>query len=281
MWRRPQGHPARLTPLRKGAPMKDAAGTIQGPQEQTKLVPYLSPLAVWALSVGTAIGWGSLVVTSTSYLSQAGPLGSILGLLIGFAMMLMIAHHYHVLANRYPGTGGLYNYIKYVFGYDRAFLAAWFLFLTYIAIFWANATSIPLFARYFLKGVFRVGYLYTLFGYDVYLGEAIATLIAIMAVAALCIRSKRATANIMVALVLLFTIGITLVFIVGMAGFGSSGNTMEPAFLPDKNAVRQVMHIAFISPWAFIGFESVSHSAAEYHFEHRNIFRLNLGYFAK
>ena len=68
-----------------------------------KLQPYLSPLAVWALSVGSAIGWGSLVVTSRSYLSQAGPLGSILGLLIGFAMMLMVSSHYHYLANRYPG----------------------------------------------------------------------------------------------------------------------------------------------------------------------------------
>ena len=74
-----------------------------------KLQPYLSPLAVWALSVGSAIGWGSLVVTSSSYLSQAGPLGSIIGLLIGFVMMLMVASHYSFLANRYPGTGGLYN----------------------------------------------------------------------------------------------------------------------------------------------------------------------------
>ena len=72
-----------------------------------KLQPYLSPLAVWALSAGSAIGWGSLVVTSSTYLSQAGPLGSILGLLIGFAMMLLVASHYHFLANRYPGTGGL------------------------------------------------------------------------------------------------------------------------------------------------------------------------------
>ena len=75
----------------------------------TLLQPYLSPLAVWALSVGSAIGWGSLVVTSRTYLAQAGPLGSILGLLIGFVMMLMVANHYHFLANRYPGTGGLYN----------------------------------------------------------------------------------------------------------------------------------------------------------------------------
>ena len=122
-----------------------------------KLQPYLSPLAVWALSVGSAIGWGSLVVTSRSYLSQAGPLGSILGLLIGFAMMLMVSSHYHYLANRYPGTGGLYNYVKHLFGYDLAFLIAWFMFLIYASIFWANATSVPLFARYFMQAVFRKG----------------------------------------------------------------------------------------------------------------------------
>ncbi len=116
------------------------------------LQPYLSPLAVWALSVGSAIGWGSLVVTSSSYLSQAGPIGSVIGLLICFVMMLMVSSHYHFLANRYPGTGGLYNYVKQLFGYDLAFLIAWFMFLIYIAIFWANATSIPLFARYYFAG---------------------------------------------------------------------------------------------------------------------------------
>ena len=249
--------------------MKEAT---PGPGNATKLEPYLSPLAVWALSVGTAIGWGSLVVTSRTYLAQAGPMGSILGLLIGFAMMLMVANHYHFLANRYPGTGGLYNYVKYIFGYDRAFLAGWFLFLIYIAIFWANATSIPLFARYFLHGVFKIGYLYTLFGYDVYLGEALVTLGVIVLVALLCIKSKMATARCMEVLALLFTIGITVCFVAAMAGHGASGMSMEPAFIPDKSALQQVIRIAFISPWAFIGFESVSHSAAEYRFKHSNMF---------
>lgn len=243
-------------------------------QATPSLQPYLSPLAVWALSVGSAIGWGSLVVTGKTYLAQAGPLGSSLGLLVGFAMMLMVSNHYHFLANRYPGTGGLYNYIKYIFGYDRAFLVAWYLFLVYIAIFWANATSIPLFARYFLRDVFKVGYLYTIFGYEVYLGEAMVTLAVIALVALLCIKSKWATAKAMETLVLLFTIGITLCFVVVMLGFRDSGLTMQPAFVPDKSAFRQVMRIAFLSPWAFIGFESVSHSAAEYRFEHKNMFRV-------
>ena len=247
---------------------KSAAGNT------AQLEPYLSPLAVLALSVGSAIGWGSLVVTSSSYLSQAGPLGSIIGLLIGFAMMLMVSRHYHFLANRYPGTGGLYNYVKYIFGHDRAFLIAWFMFLIYISIFWANATSIPLFARYFLQGVFKQGYLFTVFGYEVYLGEALVTLAVMWLVGLLCIKSKKATARIMVILVLLFTAGIIVCFTAAMLGYGRSGLTMSPAFLPEKSAVQQIVRIAFISPWAFIGFETVSHSAAEYKFKHSNMFRV-------
>ena len=249
-------------------------GTSSASNNTTELQPYLSPLAVWALSVGSAIGWGSLVVTSSSYLSSAGPMGSIIGLLIGFAMMLMVASHYHFLAERYPDTGGLYHYVKSIFGYDLAFLIAWFMFLIYSSIFWANATSIPLFVRYFLQGIFKTGYHYTIFGYEVYLVEALLTLAVMWSVGLLCMKSKKATAVSMVAMVLVFTIGITVCFIIAMAGNGSSGMTMSPAFLPDKGVMRQVIHIALVSPWAFIGFETVSHSAAEYSFRHSNMFRI-------
>lgn len=241
---------------------------------KTGLSPYLSPLAVWALSVGSAIGWGSLVVTSKTYLSQAGPVGSVLGLLIGLVMMVMVSVHFHFLGNLYPGTGGLYNYVKHIFGFDRAFLLAWFLFLVYISIFWANATSIPLFARYFLGSAFSVGHLYTIFAYDVYLGEAVVTLVAICLIALLCAKSKVATARSMVALVLLFCAGIGVCFVACMTGHAEAGTSMAPAFVPDKGALEQVVRIGFLSPWAFIGFESVSHSASEYRFEHRHLFRV-------
>ena len=240
----------------------------------TKLQPYLSPLAVWALSVGSAIGWGSLVVTSSAYLSQAGPAGSIIGLLIGFVMMLMVSSHYHFLANRYPSVGGLYHYVKMILGYDFGFIIAWFMFLIYISIFWANATSIPLFARYFLQGVFKQGYLFTVFNYEVYLGEALVTLAVMWLVGLLCMKSKKATARAMVVMVLIFTVGIAVCFVVAMVGHKNSGMTMAPAFLPDTNVLRQVIRIGFLSPWAFIGFESVSHSAEEYRFKHDNMFRI-------
>ena len=250
--------------------------TPSAANSETKLQPYLSPLAVWALAVGSAIGWGSLVVLGSNYLSQAGPLGSILGLLIGAAMMVMVSSHYHYLGNRYPGTGGLYNYVKHIFGYDRAFLIAWFMFLIYISIFWANATSVPLFVRFFLGGGLKIGYLFTIFNYDVYFAEAVATLVVMGLVGLLCMKSKLATARIMVIMVLLFIVGITVCFVCAMVGHSGSGMTMSPAFLPDADtdAFRQVMRIAFISPWAFIGFETVSHSAGEYKFKHSNLFRV-------
>ena len=37
-------------------------------EREEGLVPYLSPLVAWALAVGSAIGWGSVVFTSNLYL---------------------------------------------------------------------------------------------------------------------------------------------------------------------------------------------------------------------
>jgi len=243
-------------------------------RDGTALRPYLSPAAAWALAVGTSVGWGALVVTSRDYLSQAGPAGSVLGLLLGAVLMLLISRNFHYMANIFPDAGGIYAYTKNVFGYDRAFLVSWFLSLTYISMFWANATSLPLFARYFLREAFSFGYLYTVFGYEVYLGETLLTLLAIALVTLLCIRSKRAAAHVMVGLVLVFAVGITVCFCAAMLGHGGAAMQLAPAFLPDRSAFLQVLRITFISPWAFIGFESVTHSAEEFNFRTSRFYRI-------
>ncbi len=102
--------------------------------DDKKLVPYLSPAAAFALSTGTAIGWGSFVVTGNLYLAQAGPLGSVLGMLVGMVIMLLIARNYHYMMNRYPGPGGAYTYMANTFGYDNAFLNAWLLLLALLSL---------------------------------------------------------------------------------------------------------------------------------------------------
>ena len=73
------------------------------------LTPYLSPLGAWAFSIGASVGWGSLVVTSTSFLGEAGLAGSIVGLLIGVVAMVFIARNYSFMMNLYPDSGGIYT----------------------------------------------------------------------------------------------------------------------------------------------------------------------------
>ena len=103
----------------------------------------ISSLGALALSIGTAIGWGSFAVTSSSFLSKSGPLGSIIGLLLGMVFMLVIAYNYHYLMNKYPNTnGGIYSYAKNTLGGDHAFMVSWLLIITYLALLWANVSSL-------------------------------------------------------------------------------------------------------------------------------------------
>ena len=83
------------------------------------LQQHISPLGAWALAVGTSIGWGSLVVTANTYLAQSGPMGSVVGMVIGALIMLVIAWNYAYMMRSYPEAGGVYTYTREVFGYDQ------------------------------------------------------------------------------------------------------------------------------------------------------------------
>ena len=245
--------------------------TIEQPQA---LRPYISPLAAWALSLGASIGWGSFVITSNTYLSGAGPLGSVLGTVIGAAVMLLVGRNYYYMMQRCPDAGGVYSYTKTTFGYDRGFVVSWFLALTYMAMFWANATSLPLFARYFLGKQYQFGKLYTLFGYDVWLGEALLSVFAIVLIGLLCVAGKRLPMVIMAAACLIFVAAITVCFLAALFGGSGGAGRFDPAFIPDSAAFTQVMRIALISPWAFVGFENISHSVEEFTFPRQRAFRV-------
>ena len=41
---------------------------------------------------------------------------------------------------------------------------------------------------------------------------------------------------------------------------------ISPLFVPDTGVLRQILMIAIITPWAFVGFESITHSAEEFRF---------------
>ncbi len=240
-----------------------------------RLVRRLSPLAVWALSFGCSVGWGAFVMPGTTFLPIAGPLGTTLGVVIGALVMLVIGVNYAYLMNRYPDAGGTFAFAKMVFGYDHGFLSAWFMGLVYLAIIWANATAIPLIFRSIFGDLLRFGYFYTIAGYDVYLGEILISLLAVLIFGLICMRGSRGASLIQIFLAVCLIVGIVVAFIAVFVKPETGGfSSVEPLFAPEQKPGVGILFIVFLAPWAFAGFESVSHSTEEFHFSPRKTLRI-------
>ena len=237
-------------------------------QEEIKMKRYLSPAGAWALSVGSAIGWGSFVFTGNQYLLKAGPAGSVIGMIIGMFVMLIIGGCYSILMKRYPDAGGVYAYITAVFGHDRAFLVAWFLFLTYISVLWANATSLPLFISNFAGDLFKFGPHYNMLGYEIWFGEAIMSVIFVLIMGLVCTYSGKLVNAMIVITVVCFTAFILICTAVSLLNRDPVTFSMSPPFIPDNPVIPQILRIACMAPWAYVGFENISHSVEEFDFDH-------------
>ena len=235
---------------------------------ENKAKDTLRPLAVWAFSVGTAIGWGSFVVTTNTYLKGAGPAGSVIALLIGALIMLVISRNYHFLMNRFFKFGGMFTYASEALGADFGFTSTWFLVLTYLAIFWANATSLPLFTKYLFGHLLRFGINYTIFGYKMYLNEAFLSVFAILLTGFCCIHIRKLLAKVNIALVLFFTFAITLIFTLCFLQKKPQFD-FSPAFASESISLKNIFRVALVSPWAFIGFENISNATKDFAFSRK------------
>ena len=226
---------------------------------------YVSPLTAWALAFGCTVGWGAFVMPGSTFLPTAGPLGTIIGMTAGTALMLVICGTYHYMLNRYPDSGGAFSYTRAAFGDEHGFLCAWFLVLTYIAILWANATALVLIARNLAGGVLQFGFHYTVAGYDVWFGEFLVSAGAVVLFGFVCIRSKSLAGAVQSVMAVLLIAGIVLCLAVCL--FGTRGHgTAYPLFADGEKAWVQVVQVTALVPWAFVGFESISHSAGEFRF---------------
>ncbi|MBO4396178.1 MAG: amino acid permease [Eubacterium sp.] len=245
---------------------------------------YMSPVSAWAFSFGCAVGWGAFVMPGTTFLPMAGPMGTTLGLFIGALIMLILGRNYHYLMQRYQGSGGSFTFVRKTFGNDHGFLTAWFLVLTYVAIVWANVTALALIVRNVFGDILQFGFHYQLAGYDIYAGEVLFELI-VLALCALVVAFRKKLAGVIQTILAIVLIsGIVVGFILVLRNVNAQ-TTVKPLFQPDSSAVTQVFNIITLAPWAFIGFESVSHSSREFKFNSGKTFlilalAITTGYFA-
>lgn len=234
--------------------------------KNSELRRYLSPVSVWALSFGASVGWGCFVMPGTLFLPAAGPIGTAIGIILGAIVMFVIGANYHYMMNRYGGAGGTYTYTKKIFGYDHGYLSAWFVVLTYMAIVWANATALALIAKKLFGDVFKFGFHYNVAGYNVFLGDVLLSIGALIICGIICMYKKSVAAAIQTVLALILIVGVIIVFIAVFTDNNISVN-LEPLFGMGEKKPGSIFGIIALAPWAFIGFESVSNSVGEFKFK--------------
>lgn len=228
---------------------------------------YLTPVHIWALSFGCAVGWGAFVMPGTTFLPKAGPLGTTLGIILGAIVMFIIGVNYHYLMNKFPSGGGTLTYTIKTFGYDHGFMSAWFLILVYVAIIWANASALGLISKYLFGSTFQFGFHYVILGYDVYMGEVLLSMLAILICGICCINGKKLAFSLQVLFAFILIGGIFICAV--LVGAKGDGFSIQGPMFSSKggNVLKQVFAITALSPWAFVGFESISNSAAGFKFD--------------
>ena len=208
----------------------------------------------------------------TTFLPLAGPLGTVLGVLAGAAVMVVLAWNYHYMVRRMPSAGGTFTFVQRMFGGDHGFFCAWFLCLSYMAIVWANATALTIVARCLFGDALRFGFSYSIKGFEVSLGDVLLSMAAIVSAAAICCR-RRTAGGVQAALAATFAVGVAVCFAASLFCHGGGLQSMSPAFSPDGGKpFAQVLKIIALAPWFFVGFESICHLSREFRFPLRRTF---------
>lgn len=234
---------------------------------------HLSAFGAWAVAFGCAVGWDVLVLPWTEFLPKAGPVGTLLGLAVTALVMVVIAWNFHYMMGKYPGVGGVYTYAKKAFGHDHGYICAWFLFLGYAAIVWVDAEMLTVIVRYLIGGnPLHFGFKYYVAGFRVCLGDILIVAVAMSVVLALTCR-RRIAAAVQTALAVVMAAGIVVCFCAAATGHMGGVATLRPFFSPHGGgAMSQLFGVLLISPWLFVGIESISCISAEFRFPVRKSF---------
>lgn len=236
-------------------------------QEKLELDKSMSPAQVWALALGSIVGWGCFVLPGDMFLPEAGIMGTLIGFGVGAFLICFVAVCYSYMIKYAPVAGGAFAYAYVGFGPTAAFVCGWALVLGYIAIIGIDVAALALIFRFLFPGVFEFGPLYSIAGWQVFTGEVILMTAATLLFGWMNYRGNSFAGKLQVVLAFLLTIGIISLF-TGSASLETAemGNLL-PLFAEHRSELSCVLIIFAISPFLFVGFDTVPQAAEEFTFD--------------
>ncbi|WLV24128.1 APC family permease [Aciduricibacillus chroicocephali] len=253
--------------------MKKEKVRIPNKPNRETLDKSLKPHWVWAIALGSSIGWGAFV-QPTTWMGEAGPLGVMVGFGIGAVLMMLIAVSYGFLIHKFPVSGGEFAYAFIGMGRKHAFFCSWFLTFGYICIVALNASAFVLMIKFLFPSVIENLRMYELAGWNVYLPEILIAVVLLAIFGYLNTRGGGLSGSMQFIFCVIMIAGVAAI-----AGWlGASPNTdvenLKPLFTPDKAPWAAILSIVAIAPWAFVGFDNIPQAAEEFNFSSKKAFGL-------
>lgn len=226
----------------------------------------IKKMDILSLAIGAIIGTGAFILPGTTFL-KAGMINSVIAILMGGIIMVGIEKNYGYLLKKFPVAGGEYAFTYDAFGWKHALTCGWFLTLAYSSLVPFNATGLAFVAKFIMPGVLKVGYLYTIAGSSIYLGEIGIAVFALCFFAYLNIKGVKLASNFQNIMVFLL-VGIVFLFLsLAIAKVGVD-NLHTATFLRGQEiSISNILKILSIAPMLFVGFDCIPQVAEELNFK--------------
>ena len=252
-------------------------------QQSGQFKKDMRKMDIWALALGAIIGWGCFVMPGTNFLPKAGP-SAIIGLLLGGIVMSIIAFSYGYCIKKYPLSGGEFVYADASFGKKHAFACGWMIVLGYWSLIPLNSTAIGMITRYLLPGIFQFGHMYTIAGWDVYLGEVLLSSAFIIVLGYMNVKGVKSAGWFQTTVAVALTASVAFCLIGVLLAKPDISTNLQPFFaeivdgeVREKGSIACIIAVACYAPYCFVGFDCIPQAAEEYAFSHKAALGLMIG----
>jgi amino acid transporter len=214
------------------------------------------------LGLGSIIGVGWVVVAG-DWLVRGGPLGAILGFVLGGLLLTLIGLCYAELTPAIPVAGGEIAFAYKAFGSGLSFLTGWFLSFAYIALCPFEAVAIGWLLEYIIPGL-KSESLYMVGGYPVSLLSLASGLLLsffIIFINYLGVKNSARFQTIATSLIFICVASFTVIALIK----GNLSN-MQPLFAGDGSGIAivgSIIAIFGIVPFFYSGFDTIPQGAEE------------------
>ncbi len=211
---------------------------------------------IFAIILGAIIGMGSFVLPGKKFLITSGVINTSIGLFLGTMTIVIIERSYRFMMSKSINEGGEFSFTHMFMGDKHGFVVGWYLFLAYLTLIPLNALAMPIVVNYLFPNILNFGYLYTVAGDAVYVGEIIVSSVTILFFTIINLVGIKNTGKVQTIIIycLVFSIAIVFIGMMTTSNFTAFNENYVKNYSFD---FRQVATVFALTPFLFIGFDAI------------------------